>query len=319
MARRQAERRRARAARLAREREAQRAARRRTLLMRLGVGGGAIALVAVVAVVALAGGDDGSSGSPGSEGSAAGETIADVHGLGVNPADGALYIATHTGLFRSARGTATAVRVDAPEQDLMGFSVAGPDRFVASGHPGPDQQAPPSLGLLESRDQGRSWETLSLSGEADFHVLRASGDAVYAYDGALRASRDGGRTWQQRQAPGQLIDVAIDPRDPDRVLASTGAGVRLSEDGGQTWRPTSLRVPVLLAWAPAGRPFAIDANGTIRAGRASGSAWKRAGTWQGQPAAFAADAGGALYLAQGDGSVDVSSDGGRTWRPRSRN
>lgn len=198
----------------------------------------------------------------------------------------------------------------------MGFAVAGRDRFVASGHPGPDQQAPPALGLLESRDRGRTWKMLSLSGQADFHVLRASGDVVYAYDGVLRASRDGGRTWQDRQAPGQLIDLAVDPDDVDRVLASTGAGVRLST--GRSWRPKSLRVPVLLAWGRAG-PFSMEGNGRIHGGHAGGSASKRAGSWQGQPAAVAADADGALYVAQGDGSVDMSSDGGWTWRPRSRN
>jgi hypothetical protein len=316
MATRQAKKKRARAERLAREREATQAARRRAVLMRLGIAGGLTAVAAVVAAVVLAGGDGGSAGSQGSGG---GEAIMDVHGLGVNPADRALYIATHTGLFRSAPGAASAVRVDAPEQDLMGFSVAGPNRFIASGHPGPGQDAPAALGLLKSRDRGRTWRTLSLSGEADFHVLRAAGSAVYAYDGALRASRDGGRSWQERQVPGELFDLAIDARDTDRVLASTRDGVRLSSDGGQTWRPTPLGAPVLLAWGRAGGPFAIEADGTIHAGSASGAAWERVGSWQGEPMAFATDPDGALYVAQGDGSVDVSSDGGRTWRPRSRN
>lgn len=319
MASKQARKERARAERVARERETEQAARRRRLLLRGGIGAGLVAVVVVVAVVVLGGGDDGATSTTGADGTRAVEAIADVHGIGVNPADGALYIATHTGLFRSASREATAVRVDGPEQDLMGFSVAGPDRFVASGHPGPQQQAPPSLGLLESRDQGHSWKTLSLSGEADLHVLRASGSAVYAYDGVLRASRDGGRRWQQLQAPGQLIDVAIDPRDTDRILASTAAGVRSSTDGGRTWRATSLRAPVLLAWARTAGPFAIEGNGTVHAGRAGATRWKSAGRWEGQPAAFAADADGALYIAQGDGSVDMSADGGRTWRPRSRN
>jgi hypothetical protein len=319
MAGRRSKKERARAERIAREREVERAGRRRRLLLGGGIGGGLVAVVAVVAVVVLGGGDDGATSTTGADGAPAVEAIVDVHGLGVNPADGALYIATHTGLFRSPSGEATAVRVDAPEQDLMGFSVAGPDRFVASGHPGPQQQAPPSLGLLESRDRGQSWKTLSLSGEADFHVLRASGSAVYAYDGALRASRDGGRSWQQLQAPEQLIDIAIDPSDPDRILASTAAGVRSSTDGGRSWRATSLQAPVLLAWARTGEPFAIEGSGTVHAGSANAIRWKSAGRWEGQPAAFAADADGALYIAQGDGSVDMSADGGRTWRPRSRN
>lgn len=40
--------------------------------------------------------------------------------------------------------------------DLMGFTVAGPDRFLASGHPGPGADLPEPLGLVESRDGGQS-------------------------------------------------------------------------------------------------------------------------------------------------------------------
>ena len=50
-----------------------------------------------------------------------------VHGLGVNPADGALFVATHTGLFRAPRGELRATRVADRYQDTMGFTVTGPD------------------------------------------------------------------------------------------------------------------------------------------------------------------------------------------------
>lgn len=59
-----------------------------------------------------------------------------VHGLGVNPRDGALFIAAHSGLFRSPSESSSAEPVG-PSQDTMGFTVVGPDRFLASGHPTP--------------------------------------------------------------------------------------------------------------------------------------------------------------------------------------
>lgn len=313
MATRQAQKR-LRAERLEREREAARRVQRRRR-MRLG-GAAALAAVlvaAVTAIVAGRGGDDTATG-----GGQDGEPIADVHGIGVNPADKSLYIATHSGLFRSPPGATTATRVDAPEQNLMGFSVAGPDQFVASGHPGPGQDGPTSLGLIESRDRGRSWRSVSLEG-SDLHLLRATGEAVYAVDGQLRASRDGGRTWQERTAPGGLIDLAIDPADGDRLLASTETGVQTSNDGGRSWQETSLRVPVLLAWALPKRPAAIAGDGTVRTSPDAGRTWTRAGTVDGELAAFGADREGGLYVARPDGSVDWSGDRGRTWRPRSRN
>ncbi|MBA3381046.1 MAG: exo-alpha-sialidase, partial [Actinobacteria bacterium] len=123
-----------------------------------------------------------------------------VHGLGINPADGALYIATHTGLYRSGEGDSKSVRVGDRKQDTMGFSVIGPDRFVGSGHPDFRTDLPPLLGLIESTDKGRSWESISLLGDADFHVLRAAGERVYGYDASndrLLVSADAGRTWEE--------------------------------------------------------------------------------------------------------------------------
>ena len=48
-----------------------------------------------------------------------------VHGLGINPADGALVIATHTGLLRANPGERQARRVGDLYQDTMGFTVVG--------------------------------------------------------------------------------------------------------------------------------------------------------------------------------------------------
>jgi photosystem II stability/assembly factor-like uncharacterized protein len=272
-------------------------------------------VVASVAVALVGGGGDKDAATSGGQ---AAESIADVHGLGVNPADKALYIATHSGLFRSAPGASTATRVDAPEQDLMGFSIAGPDRFVASGHPGPGQDGPASLGLIESRDRGSTWRPVSLEG-SDLHMLRAAGETVYTFDGQLRASRDGGRSWEQRSAPGGFIDLAIDPTDGERVLASTESGVQISQDGARTWKPTPLRTPALLAWTQRKRPAAVGGDGAVQLSPDGGRTWRPAGTVDGELAAFAVDGDGALYVARPDGAVDWSTDGGRTWRPRSRN
>jgi hypothetical protein len=57
--------------------------------------------------------------------------LAHVHGLGVNPADDLLYVATHFGLWRVDDDGAE--RVGNHYLDLMGFTVVGPDHFVASG------------------------------------------------------------------------------------------------------------------------------------------------------------------------------------------
>ena len=90
-----------------------------------------------------------------------------VHGLGVDPADGALFIATHTGLWRSPKGELTARRVTDNRQDTMGFSVVGPASFLGSGHPdlreAVAKQLPPHLGLIASGTRGRHGATSRFS------------------------------------------------------------------------------------------------------------------------------------------------------------
>jgi hypothetical protein len=160
-----------------------------------------------------------------------------VHGLGVNPADGALFVATHTGLFRAARGERRAERFADRYQDTMGFTITGPDQFLGSGHPDGRDKLPPFLGLIRSTDAGRTWEPVSLLGERDFHVLEAAGQQIYGFGSdfdsqqtSLLVSDDGGRTWDERTPPEPLTSLAIDPRDPERVVATGERGIYSSTD-----------------------------------------------------------------------------------------
>jgi hypothetical protein len=282
---------------------------------RYGAGAGALAIVFVAAVLTVGGcGDD-----PGTEDAPPDARIEHVHGLGINPADGALFIATHHGLFRSAPGSTEAEPVGTSGQDVMGFTVVGPDRFLGSGHPAPGEDRPPNLGLIESDDAGSSWQDVSLTGEADFHVLRSAHDRVYAFNGLtgkLMLSDDGGESWEERRPPGAVVDLAVDPRDPERILASTDAGLQLSEDDGRSWRRIKGGIG-LLAWPAPRALYWVDASGTTRVSPGPGQSWKKRGSIDGQPAAFAASDENELYAALADGTVMASDDGGASWRVRS--
>src|SRR5688500_5554441 len=186
----------------------------------------------VLLAAALAAGCGGSDGGGPERSNARGPGVGDpgpihVHGLGINPKDGALFVATHTGLFRAAEGERKATRVADRFQDTMGFTVVGPDRFLGSGHPDGREQLPPFLGLIESRDAGLTWEPVSLVGERDGQVLEAAGGRIYGSgsdfetnQAALLVSDDGGRSWAQRAPPEGLIALAIDPHDRDRIAVS---------------------------------------------------------------------------------------------------
>ena len=247
-----------------------------------------------------------------------------VHGLGVNPRDGALFIATHTGLFRAAKGEERAKRVAGRYQDTMGFSVVGPDRFLGSGHPDGRERLPPFLGLIESRDAGESWRPVSLQGKRDFHVLEASGARIYGFgsdyesrEAALLVSDDGGRGWTRRATPEALQSLAIDPGDSDHVVVSGERQLFESRDAGRSWRPVGDGDPALVAWPARGRLFAVANNGTVARSRDAGRSWKEVGEVGGQPAAFEGMSARELYVALHDGKVKQSRDGGASWSLRS--
>jgi hypothetical protein len=242
-----------------------------------------------------------------------------IHGLGVGPASGDLYVATHSGLFLAGDGEQRLRRVGDSAQDIMGFSVVGPDRFIGSGHPDPDNtNSPPNLGLIESRDGGKTWKSISLLGEADFHVLRSAGERIYGYDGSqgrLMVSSDGGRQWTQRTPPAALFDLAIDPDDADRIVASTERGVFSSADGGKGWRPLRGDIAGLLAWPAAKTLYMVDGQGAVHRSADGGRLWRPEGSIGDQPAAFVAHASD-LYAALADSTVKRSTDGGRSWTVR---
>jgi hypothetical protein len=240
-----------------------------------------------------------------------------IHGLGVNPADESLMIATHTGLFRAGAEETEATRVGDRRQDTMGFTVVGPDRFLGSGHPDARDELPPLLGLIRSDDAGRSWDSVSLLGEADFHVLRASGRRIYGFDATnarLLTSDDAGRSWERRTPPAAVFDLTIDPADPARVVASTEAGVFLSVDAGRTWRPLARDRAGLLAWTRSALVL-VEGSGAVNASPSPGRRFERVGQIGGQPAALAAD-GDDLYVALHTNEVKRSSDSGRSWSVR---
>ena len=245
-----------------------------------------------------------------------------VHGLGVNPADGALFIATHTGLFRSAVGEATSKRVGDRLQDTMGFTVIAPDRFLGSGHPDGRDGLPPFLGLIQSHDAGRTWRPLSLTGKRDFHALAAAGARVYGYGSdfktrqqGLLASADGGKTWSSRRAPEPLLALSVDSGRPQRVLAGGARSIWLSNDGARSWR--RLGGPGGLVSSGAGKDYRVTTAGSVAVSSDGGRRWRSTGRVGGEPAAFAF-AKDTLYVALHDGTVKQSSDDGRSWRLRSQ-
>ena len=238
--------------------------------------------------------------------------VVHVHGLDIDASSGALYAATHTGLFRIVDGKAE--RVGDRYQDTMGFTIDEGGRFLGSGHPDVrDVQSgkfQPNLGLIESKDKGKSWEPLSLMGEADFHALESVHDKIYGYNATGRAflvSSDG-KTWERRSNI-QMFDFAVDPANPDVVLATTEKGTAKSTDGGKSWVAYESPVLVLVAWASSGVTWGVGPRGEVHRAERAGT-WAQVGSLGGRPEALLVD-GSRVFVAT-DAGISASSDG-RTW------
>ena len=309
--------------RRAAEQQRARAQRRRRIAITGALG--AAAVVAVSGFVVQSG--DGS----GQEGGAAGSAlpplevetgVVHVHGLGVDPGDGVLYAATHSGLFRLPE-QGKAARVANRAQDTMGFSVVGPGKFIGSGHPDirEDDVRPPLLGLIESKDRGETWDRISLHGEADFHALHAAHGNVYGYDSTSQTFMvsQNRKDWDRRSTL-PMADFAVDPADPDTILATTERGVVRSTDGGRQWQPVAgAPTLVVLTWAGPGQLYGVTPDGFVQRSEDGGVTWGERGSVGGAPEAVTVDVRDGketLYVAATDRGILASDDQGRTFTPR---
>lgn len=234
-----------------------------------------------------------------------------VHGLGVDPADDTLYVASHFGVFRVT--DSGPERVADRWQDTMGFAVVGPNHFLGSGHPDLREDLPGSLGLIESTDAGQTWDPLAMQGEADFHAIEPVGDRIYAYDShtaALMVTED--RTRWTTISTQPLLDLAADPDAPGTILATTVRGELVSSTGGSEPTPVA-GAPTLtvIDWVPGGPLVGVDPDGTVLVSADGGSEWSRAGSLDGQAGAL--DAGPGRWYAATETGVHESTDDGATW------
>lgn len=242
-----------------------------------------------------------------------------VHGLGTNPTDGALFVATHFGVFRVDE-SGQAHRVADRFQDTMAFTVVGADHFLASGHPDLSADLPTHLGLIESTDAAESWSIRSLGGEADFHALDVTGDRIFGFDsltGRLLTTTDPAAGWATL-GRGNIVDLAADPADPNHVLVTSPEGTLASfSTDGETTGPTApgaVEGPpvVLIDWPEPDLLVGVTADGHVHRSRDQGGSWTAVTAVPGMPQALDVTAK-AWHLAT-DAGVYESIDEGRSWQ-----
>jgi photosystem II stability/assembly factor-like uncharacterized protein len=289
----------------------------------------ALFAAALIAALLVAG----CSGAPSSDG----VIFADIHGLAVDPNDPqVLYVATHHGLFHGVNDEEWS-KVSQETMDFMGFTMhpTEPAVMYASGHPAQATVDYHNLGVVKSVDGGRTWETMALRNEVDFHAMTislAEPDTVWGWyyrDNHFYESTDAGLTWDHwapTGAPAGVHALASSAANASTVYAAAGDGIHVSTDSGRSWRPlTNSQAPpgpatviaTTLA-APAKLWVFFPSVGFARSDD-GGQTWTMLGAveWGAQdgPAALAIDPTNptVAYAASGRGAIFKTIDEGASW------
>lgn len=176
-------------------------------------------------------------------GGGTGATLQDIHGVGYSVDGKQVIIPAHDGLKVFSNGQWSVPEGD--RNDYMGFAMVD-DGFYSSGHPGAGSDLLNPLGIVKSSDEGKTIQTLGLSGESDFHGLAVSykTHTMYVFNPepnlkmkapGLYYSKDDAQTWTQIEAKGldsKLSALTAHPTNDAIIAVGTQNGVYISEDYG---------------------------------------------------------------------------------------
>ena len=267
-----------------------------------------IAAALSVAAVSLSGCSTSPTAPTGPSGE---QAFGHIHGLGIDPADNGLYVASHMGVFKQTRDGFE--RIADRWQDTMAFTVVGPDHFLASGHPDMREDKPVHLGLIESKDAAETWESLSLEGRADFHALEPAGERLYGYDSqtkTLMVTTDR-REWQDLiRLP--VVDLAADPSNADSLMITDTSGRLMRMRAGlQPQLVADAPRLVFIDWPEEDLLVGLAPDGSVYRSTNGSASWQELRPVEGPPEALAVTTD-RWYAATGHG-IYVSEDQGSTW------
>lgn len=269
-----------------------------------------------------------------------GDTIDHLHGLTYSN-DSTIYIGTHEGMIASKDQGNTWSTVSSYDFDFMGFHTLSNGDMITSGHPGPKTDLPNPLGVMKSTDHGETWDSVSLLGKVDFHIMTSdfnNPNIIYGlnqmgegeYGAGIFKSTDGGQNWEKIEPKGLPEDlnkvyalVAL-PDSENTLLAGTDNGIMHSDDGGENWvMHDGERFVTAFSVIPNDSKDLISYSITkddaaIMISKDDGMTWEKLGLNLGQDAANYISVNpenlNQIIASTFNNSVFVSEDGGGNWK-----
>lgn len=263
-----------------------------------------------------------------------------LHGLAYG-ADQNIYVATHEGMLATGSGGGEWVLKGNYDFDFMGFNVMSDGTMITSGHPGKTSNLPNPLGVMISENNGSKWDSKSLLGKVDFHILASNfsnPNVIYGvnqmdsggYKAGIYRSTDKGDKWDRIDSVGlpqdlhQIYSLISLPDDENTLLAGTEMGVLKSSDGGANWemfdQPRLITAINVLPDTKDLISYSItnEAAG-IMVSKDGGQTWENRGFDLGQDAVayFGINPGDAnkMAISTFENSVFSTENGGEDWKP----
>lgn len=191
-----------------------------------------------------------------------------IHGIGFSSDGKKLLVSAAEGMHEYANRVWRRTTADAYR--YAGFSMVD-DGYYASGRPGEGVALRDPLGIVRSRDEGRTLDMLDLYGEASFPLLAAGYRSHVLYvvnpkpnarmeKPGLYHSLNDAATWNlvaMDGVHGDLYAIAAHPTASGTVAIATETGVFVSDDAGSRFGPVVGKMQATaIAFDPSGRLLA---------------------------------------------------------------
>lgn len=237
------------------------------------------------------------------------DSVSHIHNIKV---DGSrILLGTHEGLYLY-EGPNKMKKLGTENFDVMGLAVSN-DKIYASGHPNTGSKLPAPVGLISSKDSGKSWSQISLQGKVDFHMLEVSGKEIYGADsqsGNLMYSSDGGKKWVSLGAA-KYQDIAIPTGTPESAFAVQDKKIVLTKNAFASvsviksdFDAQTVEVVGADLYASSGKTLYRTSN--------SGKKWSVVSTFKDQISVVTASQKGLVVVA--GPSILISTDSGKTFK-----
>lgn len=233
--------------------------------------------------------------------------------------DDTVLVATHTGLYH-IDAPDRAVLVGDERHDLMSLTRLDTGDLAASGHPDlrlDDYRVeglPPLLGLVVSGDEGETWESVALLGEADFHALSPASEGLYAAESSGTIWFFGTDPRGERRGTLEARDLAAAPQAADDVVAIGFDGsVWTSSDGARSWAALEAAPRLVeIEWPETDMLVGLDTDGTVWTAQDHDGPWSRVADGPDNAEAFLVT-DSSWFVAISGGRIARSEDAGQSW------